>query len=230
MTKYKKKKNKQLQVDNEFLQIKIKYLNDKYNVTMFTTSIRGGKAFATEQKIREFKSSIAKLEVIFGKYNAKIPPTTLIRQLTENMRNVKSEKYGISHDDIEKRSLSSERFKILFNFKRIERSKKFSDRLDRYDQTKYAGKKRKLHENLNIGEKVFVLAERINKKRAPDKFYKQTVQNIFYFNKKTVFQIRNKNEIDKKTYYWLKNTKTNQYLPRRFQRNEIISIVNNFVM
>ena len=63
-----------------------------------------------------------------------------------------------------------------------------------------------MHENLNIGEKVFVLAERINKKRAPDKFYKQTVQNIFYFNKKTVFQIRNKNEIDKKTYYWLKNT------------------------
>ena len=107
-------------MDNEFLQIKIKYLNDKYNVTMFTTSIRGGKAFATEQKIREFKSSIAKLEVIFDKYNAKIPPTTLIRQLTENMRNVKSEKYGISHDDIEKRSLSSERFKILFNFKRIE--------------------------------------------------------------------------------------------------------------
>ena len=63
-----------------------------------------------------------------------------------------------------------------------------------------------MHENLNIGEKVFVLAERINKKRDPDKFYKQTVQNIFYFNKKTVFQIRNKNEIDKKTYYWLKNT------------------------
>ena len=191
-------------MDNEFLQIKIKYLNDKYNVTMFTTSIRGGKAFATEQKIREFKSSIAKLEVIFDKYNAKIYNSN---QTTYwKYAQCKKWKICISHDDIEKRSLSSERFKILFNFKRIERSKKFSDRLDRYDQTKYAGKKRKLHENLNIGEKVFVLAERINKKRAPDKFYKQTVQNIFYFNKKTVFQIRNKNEIDKKTYYWLKNT------------------------
>ena len=32
-------------------------------------------------------------------------------------------------------------------------------------------------------EKVLILAERI-KKSAPGKFYKQTVQNISYFNKK----------------------------------------------
>ena len=57
---------------------------------------------------------------------------------------------------------------------------------------KYAAKKRKLHENLNIGKKVFVLAERINKKSASGKFYKQTVQNFSYFNQKTVFTIRNK--------------------------------------
>ena len=30
--------------------------------------------------------------------------------------------------------------------------------------------------------------------------------------------------------YWLKITKTNKYLLKRFQRNEIFSIVNNFVM
>lgn len=41
-----------LQADNEFQQTKIKNLNVKYNVTMFTTSVRGGKAFAAEQKIR----------------------------------------------------------------------------------------------------------------------------------------------------------------------------------
>ena len=39
-----------LQVNNEFQQVKIKDLNDKHNVTMFTTSIRGGKTFAAEQK------------------------------------------------------------------------------------------------------------------------------------------------------------------------------------
>ena len=62
--------------------------------------------------------------------------------------------------------------------------KKIYDRLDRYDQKKYAAKKRKLCQNLNIGEKVLALAERINKKLAPGKFYEQTVQNISYFNKK----------------------------------------------
>ena len=40
-----KNKNMQLQVDIEFQQVKIKDLNGKYNVTMFTTSIGGGKAF-----------------------------------------------------------------------------------------------------------------------------------------------------------------------------------------
>lgn len=29
-------------------------LNEKYNVDMFSTNIRGGKAFATQQNIREF--------------------------------------------------------------------------------------------------------------------------------------------------------------------------------
>ena len=55
------KKTMRLQVDNEFQKAKIKDLNDKSNVEMFTTSVRGGKAFAAEQKIRELKSRIANL-------------------------------------------------------------------------------------------------------------------------------------------------------------------------
>ena len=147
------------------------------------------------------------------------------------MNNVKSKKYGISTNDVEKKSLSGEQFKTLFNFKRIEQSKKIFDRLDRHDQKKYVAKKRKLPENLNIGKKVFVLAERIRKKSASGKFYKQTVQNSSYFNQKTVFNNKKKEKKnDEKTYYWLKNTKTNQYLLKRFQGNETLSIVNNFVM
>ena len=48
-----------LQAENEFQQVKIKDLNDESNVEMFTSSVRGGKAFAAEQKIRELKSRIA---------------------------------------------------------------------------------------------------------------------------------------------------------------------------
>ena len=39
----------------------------------------------------------------------------------------------------------------------------------------YSAKRKKLREELLIGEKAFVLAERIKKKAAPGKFYKQSV-------------------------------------------------------
>ena len=74
-----------LQVHNEFQQVKTKDSNDKYNVTMLTTSIRDGKAFAAQQKIMEIKSRIAKLKAISDKNKAKIPQTTIISQ---NMNDV----------------------------------------------------------------------------------------------------------------------------------------------
>ena len=49
-----------LQTDQEFQQNEIKKLNQKYNVEMFSTRLRGGKAFAAEQKIRELKKVIFK--------------------------------------------------------------------------------------------------------------------------------------------------------------------------
>ena len=39
-------KEKKLQVNQEFQQLKIKDLNMQNNVKMFSTSLRGGKAFA----------------------------------------------------------------------------------------------------------------------------------------------------------------------------------------
>ena len=49
------KEKMRLQVDLEFQQNQIKKVNQKYNVEMFSTKTRGGKAFAAEPKIREFK-------------------------------------------------------------------------------------------------------------------------------------------------------------------------------
>ena len=43
-----------LQADLEFEQNQIKKLNDEFNADMFHTRVRGGKAFAAEQKIKEF--------------------------------------------------------------------------------------------------------------------------------------------------------------------------------
>ena len=42
-----------LQKDQEFKQKKIFELNNIYNVSIFSTVVRGGKAFAAEKKLRE---------------------------------------------------------------------------------------------------------------------------------------------------------------------------------
>ena len=78
---------------------------------------------AAEQKIRELKSKISKVKTMSDKSKAKISAVTIIKQSDESLNNVKSEKYGITPNDIEK-SLSSETFMTLFNFEKTERSKK----------------------------------------------------------------------------------------------------------
>ena len=59
-TKRDSKEQMRIQTDLEFRQREIQKLNQKYNVLMFHTKIRGGKAFAAEKKIREFKKILQK--------------------------------------------------------------------------------------------------------------------------------------------------------------------------
>ena len=123
-----KNKRMRLQVDNEFQQVKIKDLSDENNVEMFTSSVRGEKAFAAKQKTRELKTRIAKLSA----QKLKITSTKIIQNSTLNMNNMKSEKYGLSTEEIEKQSLAGEQYKTIFNVHRIEKTKKLHDKLDRY--------------------------------------------------------------------------------------------------
>ena len=197
---------------------------------MFTTSLRGGKAFATEQKIRELKSRISKPKAISDKKKAIIPAVTTVKQSAENMNNVKSQKYGRSSNVIKEKSLYNEKFRALFNFKRIERSKNVSNRLDKYDRKKYAAKKKKLRENLSVGEKVLVLVERTKRNVKLENFINKLFKIYRILIKKTVFVVRKKQKIDKKTYYWLKNEEKNKYLLKTFQRSELFATVDNFVL
>ena len=61
---FKRVKNEtmRLQVDLEFQQNQIKKINQKYNVEMFSSKTRGGKAFAAEQKIRDFKKILFRIK------------------------------------------------------------------------------------------------------------------------------------------------------------------------
>ena len=91
-------------------------------------------------------------------------------------------------------------------------------------------KENRLREKLFVGEKVLVLVERIKKKAAPDKFEKQSVQNISYFNKDKTFIIRKIRTIDGIKYYWLEDAQKNKKLTKRFQRTELFTVRGNFVV
>ena len=98
-----------LQVDNEFQLVKIKDLNDENNIEMFTSSVKGGEAFTAEHKIRELNTATAKLNA----QKLKITPTKIIQNSALNMNIMKSEKYGLSPEETERRSLASERFRTI---------------------------------------------------------------------------------------------------------------------
>ena len=115
--------------------------------------------FAAEQKIRELKTRAAKLNI----QKLKLSPIKKILKSAANMNNVISKKYGLSPEEVETRSLSDEKFRALFHFHRIEKTRQVHERLNRYNKKKYRCKKKKVRDKLNIGEKVLVLAERIKK-------------------------------------------------------------------
>ena len=99
----KRKKNKiGLHVDQEFQKNNIKELNKRYNVEMFSTKIRAGEAYATEQKLRELKKRISNLRLINSKSEN---PHKLIKMSAVNMNKTSSVKYGLPPEDIEKQSL-----------------------------------------------------------------------------------------------------------------------------
>ena len=62
------------------------------------------------------------------------------------MNTMKSEKYGLSSEEIERRFLAGERFKTIFNMHRIEKIKKLHDKLDGYNKNRSAAKRKNLRE------------------------------------------------------------------------------------
>ena len=120
-----------LQVDQEFQQVGIKDLNDLNNVHMFSTSLRGGKAFAAEQKIRELKTRTSELT----NQKLKISPNKITEMSTINMNIQPSKKYGFSPEEVEKRAL--QRFRTVYNVHRLEKTDKLNERQYRYNKKKY---------------------------------------------------------------------------------------------
>ena len=110
---------------------------------MFLTSLRGGKAFAAEQKIRELKARISKLYV----QKLRVSSKKIIELSTANMNIQPSKKYGFSPEEVERRALESERLRIVYNMHRLKKTDELNQRQDRYDKKKHSRKRKKLREN-----------------------------------------------------------------------------------
>ena len=219
-----------LQTNLEFKQKKIFALNKKYNVDMFSTAVRGRKAFAAEQKLREFKKRLSRLLVLQRNSKTKLKsPNILIQKAVENMNSLPTAKYGVEPDKIEKRSLESDWFREWFDIRCFSRISKAQPRYERYQKKKYLRINKKLRVPLEIGKDVLLLSSRIKKKSDPGKFYKSTVDNKSFFDKNAIFTITTRQNIDNKTFYWIKNKKTNKKVLFRMIREEIYALTGNFL-
>ena len=216
-----------LQTDQEFQQNEIKKINRKYNVEMFSSRIRGGKAFAAEQKIRELKKVIFKTKRNYKLQKKKINSKQIIEKAVENLNKTNSEKYGVAPETIEKKTLENDTFREIFDFYRLAKVTKDANRYERYNEKLDKKQKKKLREPLNIGEKVMVLAERVKKKDAPKFLFKSTTENVPFFNRKEIFKIDKYIAVNSAYNYWLQNEK-GQKIDKRFIREELFALQNNY--
>ena len=218
-----------LQTDLEFQQNEIKKLNEKYNVDTFSTKVRGGKAFAAEQKIREFKKLLFKSRKLHkATKTGRVDPRKLIRNAVQNMNKTNSQKYGLPPEGIEEKSLTDEKFREIYDFHRMVRVSKDADRYERGD-IRYDNKSHKeLCSPLAVGEKVLTLAERLRQKDAPGNLYKSTTENMSFFNREQTFVVRKVVPRDDSHDYWISKTEKGEIIDKRFLRQELFVLNNQF--
>ena len=222
--KREKRKVLRLQTDLEFSQNKIKKLNEKFNVQMFSSKIRGGKAFAAERAIRDFKKILLRSKRLVKEGKKRVNSYDLIKKATNNLNNKISVKYDETPNNVEEKSLKSDEFREVFDIRRIYKIGLDKDRQNRYFEKIDKNKKKKLRSPLTVGEDVLILAARLKKKDEPGKLYKSSTENRPYFNREKVFKISHRviNE-NGKYYYWLQNFKG------RFIRQELYALNRQFI-
>ena len=220
-----KQKKMRLQTDLEFQQNDIEKLNNKYNVDTLSTRLRGGKTFVAEQKIREFKKLLLKTKSLYKKAKKQIKPNEIIKEVTINMNKTKTQIYGVEPEKTEKKSLKDDNFREKFDFYRLEKVGKHVARQERYDTKKDTQKPRKLRDLLNVGEKDFVLAERLKKKDASGRLYKSTTQNKTFFSKNKIYIIKKRVQTTSNDwYYWVSEENSEITNKFRYLRQELYAL------
>ena len=104
---------------------------------MFHTQLRGGKAFAAEQKIREFRKISLRSKRFQKMKKKRMKPNELIKKATQNMNETISTKYGCAPETIEKRSLNpkdGKYFQEIYDFVRLRKIENNQMRNEKYEK------------------------------------------------------------------------------------------------
>ena len=146
---------------------------------MYSMHIRGGKAFAAEQKVRELNKPLLRSKRIEKCKDKCIKPNELIKKPTFNLNNTRAAKYRYSPGQIEEQGLDQKTgryFQEVYDFHRLIKVKENKQRIESFD-SKLDRRKKRLRDPFDVEEKVLLLAERLRKKDAPGRLYKSTTEN-----------------------------------------------------
>ena len=125
------------------------------------------KLLQQNKKIRELKKFLLRSNHIQKFKGKHVKPNELIKKATFNLNNTSSAKYGCSPEQIEEQALdpnTGKYFQEVCDFHHLIKVTENRDQTERFD-TKLDKTKKRLRDLLEIGEKVLVLGERLQKKR-----------------------------------------------------------------
>ena len=120
-----------LQTNQEFNQNEIKEIAKKYNVVHFNSRLNDGHAVGAEQKIRELKNQLKNSKRMLK--TGKLKSNEALKKATNNMNIFPTGKYSIPPEEVEKKSLDSEEYKLEYDFKRLKKVGKDAQRYSRYN-------------------------------------------------------------------------------------------------
>ena len=144
------------------------------------------------------------------------------------MNKTNSEKYGVPSAEIEEKSPASSKFREIYEFHRMVRVSKDADRYEQSDIRFNKKSRKKLRSPLLVGEKVLALAKRLRKKDAPGNLYKNTTENMSFFNLQQIFIVRKVVPYDYSHDYWISKMEGGEIIDNRFLRQELFALKNQF--
>ena len=124
-----------------------------------------GHAVAAEQKIRELKNGLKSFKRLNKIEKKTLKPNEILKKATANMNLQLTRKYGVPPEEVEKKSIESEEYRLTYDFSRLKNADKDAERYSRSDRKSDKKNKKKLRSPLAEAELVYLLSSRLKKRR-----------------------------------------------------------------